>query len=135
MGRVGLPLGVGRPAPAAATTLLGRTIVGTATATVTMTVIAATPGTARAALNGRTYLAFHVFWRPLTRRSERDRDPKDDRERDREDRDRRENGANGDDRKRMFSLVLRNRGHPSDTRGTAIDSPERPAHDDLDVAE
>ncbi|KAK4159318.1 hypothetical protein QBC43DRAFT_327440 [Cladorrhinum sp. PSN259] len=45
---------------------------------------------------------------------ERDRDTKDDR--DREDRDRRENGTNGDDRK-------------------ALDSPERPAHDDLDVAE
>ncbi|KAK1774581.1 hypothetical protein QBC45DRAFT_454620 [Copromyces sp. CBS 386.78] len=45
---------------------------------------------------------------------ERERDVKDDR--DREDRDRRENGTNGDDRK-------------------AIDSPERPAHDDLDVAE
>lgn len=45
---------------------------------------------------------------------ERDRDTKDDR--DREDRDRRENGTNGDDRK-------------------AIDSPERPAHDDLDIAE
>ncbi|KAL2162446.1 hypothetical protein VTH06DRAFT_7359 [Thermothelomyces fergusii] len=51
---------------------------------------------------------------------ERDRDLKDDRDRDRErdrdDRDRRENGANGDERK-------------------PIDSPERPAHDDLDVAE
>ncbi|KAK4466541.1 hypothetical protein QBC42DRAFT_259189 [Cladorrhinum samala] len=45
---------------------------------------------------------------------ERDRDTKDDR--DREDRDRRENGTNGDDRK-------------------ALDSPDRPAHDDLDVAE
>ncbi|KAK4191085.1 hypothetical protein QBC35DRAFT_488137 [Podospora australis] len=45
---------------------------------------------------------------------ERDRDTKDDR--DREDRDRRENGTNGDDRK-------------------AIDSPDRPAHDDLDIAE
>ncbi|KAL2115465.1 hypothetical protein VTJ04DRAFT_9720 [Mycothermus thermophilus] len=45
---------------------------------------------------------------------DRDRDTKDDRDRD--DRDRRENGANGDDRK-------------------PIDSPERPAHDDLDVAE
>lgn len=48
------------------------------------------------------------------RERERDRDVKD--ERDRDDRDRRENGANGDDRKH-------------------IDSPERPAHDDLDVAE
>ncbi|KAK3902233.1 hypothetical protein C8A05DRAFT_34073 [Staphylotrichum tortipilum] len=47
---------------------------------------------------------------------DRDRDTKDDRERDRDDRDRRENGANGEDRK-------------------PIDSPERPAHDDLDVAE
>ncbi|KAK3395268.1 hypothetical protein B0H63DRAFT_445306 [Podospora didyma] len=46
---------------------------------------------------------------------ERDRDVKDDRG-DRDDRDRRENGANGDDRK-------------------PIDSPERPTHDDLDVAE
>lgn len=45
---------------------------------------------------------------------DRDRDTKDDRDRD--ERDRRENGANGDDRK-------------------PIDSPERPAHDDLDVAE
>ncbi|KAK3995744.1 hypothetical protein QBC44DRAFT_366127 [Cladorrhinum sp. PSN332] len=45
---------------------------------------------------------------------ERDRDTKDDR--DREDRDRRENGTNGDDRK-------------------TLDSPDRPAHDDLDVAE
>ncbi|KAK4152129.1 hypothetical protein C8A00DRAFT_16545 [Chaetomidium leptoderma] len=43
---------------------------------------------------------------------DRDRDTKDDRDRD----ERRENGANGDDRK-------------------PIDSPERPAHDDLDVAE
>lgn len=77
-----------------------------------------------------------MSWAPLTRRSERDRDTKDDRERDRDDRDRRENGANGDDRKRMFSLVLRNKGQPSsDKPGTAIDSPERPAHDDLDVAE
>ncbi|KAK0708409.1 hypothetical protein B0H67DRAFT_556900 [Lasiosphaeris hirsuta] len=49
---------------------------------------------------------------------ERDRDIKDDRDRDRDDRDRRENGANGDDRKAMV-----------------IDSPERPAHDDLDIAE
>ncbi|KAL2178304.1 uncharacterized protein P884DRAFT_198082 [Thermothelomyces heterothallicus CBS 202.75] len=49
---------------------------------------------------------------------DRDRDLKDDRDRDRDrdDRDRRENGANGDDRK-------------------PIDSPDRPAHDDLDVAE
>jgi RNA recognition motif-containing protein len=47
---------------------------------------------------------------------DRDRDTKDDRDRDRDDRDRRENGANGDDRK-------------------PIDSPDRPAHDDLDVAE
>ncbi|KAK4126741.1 RNA-binding domain-containing protein [Parathielavia appendiculata] len=49
---------------------------------------------------------------------DRDRDMKDDRDRDRDrdDRDRRENGANGDDRK-------------------PIDSPDRPAHDDLDVAE
>jgi len=41
-------------------------------------------------------------------RSDRDRDLKDDRDRDRDrdDRDRRENGANGDDRKRMFSLAL-----------------------------
>jgi hypothetical protein len=68
-------------------------------------------------------------------RSDRDRDTKDDRERDRDDRDRRENGANGDDRKRMFSLVVRNREDASDRPGTAIDSPERPAHDDLDVAE
>ncbi|KAK3332405.1 hypothetical protein B0T19DRAFT_398179 [Cercophora scortea] len=46
---------------------------------------------------------------------ERDRDVKDDRDRD--DREpRRENGTNGDDRK-------------------AVDSPERPAHDDLDIAE
>ncbi|EAQ84620.1 hypothetical protein CHGG_08634 [Chaetomium globosum CBS 148.51] len=45
---------------------------------------------------------------------DRDRDTKDDRDRD--ERDRRENGANGDDRK-------------------PIDSPDRPAHDDLDVAE
>ncbi|KAH6842511.1 hypothetical protein B0I37DRAFT_198137 [Chaetomium sp. MPI-CAGE-AT-0009] len=45
---------------------------------------------------------------------DRDRDGKDDRDRD--ERDRRENGANGDDRK-------------------PIDSPDRPAHDDLDVAE
>ncbi|KAM7198685.1 hypothetical protein V8F33_004952 [Rhypophila sp. PSN 637] len=45
---------------------------------------------------------------------ERDRDVKD--ERDRDDRDRRENGTNGEDRK-------------------PIDSPERPTHDDLDVAE
>lgn len=45
---------------------------------------------------------------------DRDRDIKDDRDRD--ERDRRENGTNGDDRK-------------------PIDSPERPAHDDLDVAE
>ncbi|KAK3295045.1 uncharacterized protein B0H64DRAFT_402452 [Chaetomium fimeti] len=45
---------------------------------------------------------------------DRDREIKDDRDRD--DRDRRENGANGDDRK-------------------PIDSPDRPAHDDLDVAE
>ncbi|KAH6617325.1 hypothetical protein F5144DRAFT_606828 [Chaetomium tenue] len=45
---------------------------------------------------------------------DRDRDNKDDRDRD--ERDRRENGANGDDRK-------------------PIDSPDRPAHDDLDVAE
>ncbi|GAB1316283.1 hypothetical protein MFIFM68171_06493 [Madurella fahalii] len=45
---------------------------------------------------------------------DRDRDIKDDRDRD--DRDRRENGTNGDDRK-------------------PIDSPDRPAHDDLDVAE
>lgn len=44
---------------------------------------------------------------------DRDRDRDD---RDRDDRDRRENGANGDDRK-------------------PIDSPDRPAHDDLDVAE
>lgn len=42
-------------------------------------------------------------------RSDRDRDTKDDRERDRDDRDRRENGANGDDRKRTFSLVIRNK--------------------------
>ncbi|KAL2262890.1 hypothetical protein VTK26DRAFT_9095 [Humicola hyalothermophila] len=49
---------------------------------------------------------------------DRDRDLKDDRDRDRDrdDRDRRENGANGEDRK-------------------PIDSPDRPAHDDLDVAE
>ncbi|KAK4447941.1 hypothetical protein QBC34DRAFT_408569 [Podospora aff. communis PSN243] len=49
---------------------------------------------------------------------DRDRDVKDerDRDRDRDDRDRRENGANGDDRK-------------------TLDSPDRPAHDDLDVAE
>ncbi|KAL2132366.1 hypothetical protein VTI74DRAFT_3907 [Chaetomium olivicolor] len=47
---------------------------------------------------------------------DRDRDIKDDRDRDRDERDRRENGANGDDRK-------------------PIDSPDRPAHDDLDVAE
>ncbi|KAK4042596.1 hypothetical protein C8A01DRAFT_33256 [Parachaetomium inaequale] len=47
---------------------------------------------------------------------DRERDTKDDRDRDRDDRDRRENGANGDDRK-------------------PIDSPDRPAHDDLDVAE
>jgi hypothetical protein len=69
--------------------------------------------------------------------SDRDRDTKDDRERDRDDRDRRENGANGDDRKRMFSLVIRNKSKAgdSDRPGTAIDSPERPAHDDLDVAE
>ncbi|AEO64583.1 cd04c1e5-97b3-49b4-ac66-296ec4748a94 [Thermothielavioides terrestris] len=46
---------------------------------------------------------------------DRDRDTKMD-DRDRDDRDRRENGANGDDRK-------------------PIDSPDRPAHDDLDVAE
>ncbi|KAK0701504.1 hypothetical protein B0T21DRAFT_300362 [Apiosordaria backusii] len=45
---------------------------------------------------------------------ERDRDVKEDR--DREDRDRRENGTNGDDRK-------------------ALDSPDRAAHDDLDIAE
>ncbi|KAH6613743.1 hypothetical protein B0J18DRAFT_63382 [Chaetomium sp. MPI-SDFR-AT-0129] len=45
---------------------------------------------------------------------DRDREVKDDRDRD--ERDRRENGTNGDDRK-------------------PIDSPERPAHDDLDVAE
>jgi hypothetical protein len=37
---------------------------------------------------------------------DRDRDRDD---RDRDDRDRRENGANGDDRKRMFSLPLRNK--------------------------
>ena len=78
-----------------------------------------------------------VSWALLTRRSDRDRDTKDDRERDRDDRDRRENGANGDDRKRMFSLVLRNKAQDpsSDSPDIAIDSPERPAHDDLDVAE
>ena len=47
---------------------------------------------------------------------DRDRDVKEERDRDRDDRDRRENGTNGDDRK-------------------TLDSPERPAHDDLDVAE
>jgi hypothetical protein len=49
--------------------------------------------------------------------SDRDREMKDvgDRDRDRDDRDRddtrdrRENGANGDDRKRMFFLALRNK--------------------------
>ncbi|KAK3305319.1 uncharacterized protein B0T15DRAFT_193381 [Chaetomium strumarium] len=46
---------------------------------------------------------------------DRDREMKD-RDRDRDERDRRENGANDDDRK-------------------PIDSPGRPAHDDLDVAE
>ena len=43
--------------------------------------------------------------------SDRDRDTKDDRDRDRDrdDRDRRENGANGDDRKSTFDLVLRSK--------------------------
>lgn len=63
MGRVGLLPVAGRLARAAATTRLGRTIVGTvtATATATTTVIAATPGTARAALNGRTLLGIRVL--------------------------------------------------------------------------
>ena len=116
MVRVGRLPGVGRPVRAVATTLLVRTIVGIATATVTTTAIVATPATAPAALTGKAWPRV-TFSRPPTppRRntdlglSDRDRDTKDDRERDRDDRDRRENGANGDDRKRMFSLVLRNK--------------------------
>jgi hypothetical protein len=67
--------------------------------------------------------------------SDRDRDMKD--RDDRDDRDRRENGTNGDDRKGMFGAS-----HTSYSRlpiltdcSSALESPERPAHDDLDVAE
>ncbi|KAH8887776.1 hypothetical protein GQ53DRAFT_768099 [Thozetella sp. PMI_491] len=57
---------------------------------------------------------FTIRTKPLIGLRDRDRDMKD--RDDRDDRDRRDNGTNGDDRK-------------------PVDSPERPAHDDLDVAE
>jgi hypothetical protein len=71
----------------------------------------------------------------ITGHSDRDRDTKMD-DRDRDDRDRRENGANGDDRKRTFSFSKpASPDSISNTHHAAIDSPDRPAHDDLDVAE
>jgi hypothetical protein len=68
-----------------------------------------------------------------TTRSERERDTKEDR--DREDRDRRENGANGDDRKRKCTPHRPASREAMSDPVIAIDSPERPAHDDLDIAE